>query len=332
MIQSKIDDTKEIAMENWIKEILQTETRILPFDRFNHLPFYLQTKYDFSYLELDGKKNLLLVSKNDHFSIQAILKEIILCKNIIDIPVIYSCTKLSSYQRNLLLRNHIPFIVKGNAVSLPFLGMYLSEKANSIYKKAISSFSPITQLVYLYLFYSSYFEVPFKQLSHEMKISKMSVSRAIEELVTLKIVEVESIGKSKKIIVTHSRKAFLKSALPFLQNPVLKVVYAPSLPLNEHFPAAGTKALSDWTMLEENRSIVALYLSRYQSLRKTFEFYADDTGVNVEIEIWKYNPILLSRDGKVDKISLYLSLKDNQDERVRNELNTLWETENGKWD
>jgi len=41
------------------------------------------------------------------------------------------------------------------------------------------------------------------------------------------------------------------------------------------------------------------------------------------IEIWKYDPKLLSHTGTVDKLSLYLSLKDNDDERVQIELDNL---------
>jgi hypothetical protein len=40
----------------------------------------------------------------------------------------------------------------------------------------------------------------------------------------------------------------------------------------------------------------------------------------VEVEVWKYNPALLSESGVVDRLSLYLLLKDYDDERVQIEL------------
>ena len=314
-------------MENWIKEILQIETRIIPFDRIDEIAFHLLKKYDISYLELDGRMNLLLVSRNENFSIKSILQEINQCNAIIAIPVIYSYTKISLYQRKLLLRNHVPFIVKGNAIYLPFLGMFLSEKTTSNAKRAKQILSPIAQLLFLYLFYSSFSVVSFKQLAYEMKINKMSVSRAINELTTLKIVEVESVGRAKMILIQSSRKMLLESALSFLQNPVLKVVYATSVPLNESFNLAGTKALSEYSMLNENKNIIALSTPIYRSLKKEYEFMTEDSGENdiFEIEVWKYDPTLLARDGKVDLISMYLSLKDTKDERVRYELDKLWE-------
>jgi hypothetical protein len=45
-------------------------------------------------------------------------------------------------------------------------------------------------------------------------------------------------------------------------------------------------------------------------------------GNNV-IQIWRYSPSLLSGTNTVDKLSLYLSLKDADDERIQIELDNL---------
>lgn len=37
---------------------------------------------------------------------------------------------------------------------------------------------------------------------------------------------------------------------------------------------------------------------------------------DVIIELWKYDPVLLSRDGMVDPLSLVMSFDDNEDERM----------------
>ena len=41
------------------------------------------------------------------------------------------------------------------------------------------------------------------------------------------------------------------------------------------------------------------------------------------LEVWKYDPFLLSDDDYVDDISLVLSLRDDIDERVQKELDTI---------
>ena len=42
------------------------------------------------------------------------------------------------------------------------------------------------------------------------------------------------------------------------------------------------------------------------------------------MELWKYRPIF--KDGIVDKLSLFLALKDNPDPRVQSELSDMMET------
>lgn len=43
----------------------------------------------------------------------------------------------------------------------------------------------------------------------------------------------------------------------------------------------------------------------------------------MKIEIWSYSPDLLSESPVVDPLSLYLSLRNSEDERVQQQLETL---------
>ena len=56
---------------------------------------------------------------------------------------------------------------------------------------------------------------------------------------------------------------------------------------------------------------------------KTLAVATDKQFGENEIQVWKYNPKMLSTEGVVDKLSLYLSLKDNDDERIQIELERL---------
>lgn len=44
---------------------------------------------------------------------------------------------------------------------------------------------------------------------------------------------------------------------------------------------------------------------------------------NVEIQFWKYPPERFAEAGAVDRLSLFLSLRDDPDERVQGALETL---------
>jgi len=62
-----------------------------------------------------------------------------------------------------------------------------------------------------------------------------------------------------------------------------------------------------------------IYSNEVKNLAIETNKYAGD---NV-IEIWRYNPKRLSNDEYVDKLSLYLLLKNNSDELVQNELEQI---------
>ena len=60
----------------------------------------------------------------------------------------------------------------------------------------------------------------------------------------------------------------------------------------------------------------------YYAPSKTKDFFDKATypgapGV-IELELWRHHVPLM--DGKINPLALYLSLKDNKDERVQNEL------------
>lgn len=64
-------------------------------------------------------------------------------------------------------------------------------------------------------------------------------------------------------------------------------------------------------------------LDCYKERAETLAIVTDKQFGENEIQVWKYNPKMLSTEGVVDKLSLYLSLKDNEDERIQIELERL---------
>ena len=51
----------------------------------------------------------------------------------------------------------------------------------------------------------------------------------------------------------------------------------------------------------------------------------ENTDGCVQLELWKYSPEPFAKNGRVDKISLYCSLRRNADERVQGELEAMLE-------
>jgi len=91
---------------------------------------------------------------------------------------------------------------------------------------------------------------------------------------------------------------------------------------------AGESALSHHSMLAQtSRPTYAVSTREWKVLQlnnKITELDIHKPG-SVEIEIWKYYPVLFAREGVVDPLYLYLNLKNIKDERVEMALDTLLE-------
>ena len=91
-------------------------------------------------------------------------------------------------------------------------------------------------------------------------------------------------------------------------------------------PQAGLSALAHYSMLAEPGNVtIALSREDWKSLRQkdtVKKAMADEPGA-VTVEVWGYPPLLFASDGCVDRLSLYLSLRDLKDERVEAALNRM---------
>lgn len=72
---------------------------------------------------------------------------------------------------------------------------------------------------------------------------------------------------------------------------------------------AGRSALSFYSKSKQDDfHHVAISRQDYKRLK---EFSYDESYLPVHIQVWRYNPNTFARDGMVDRISLFLSMKDD---------------------
>jgi hypothetical protein len=106
-------------------------------------------------------------------------------------------------------------------------------------------------------------------------------------------------------------------------SPVRDTWYIDDRPQNEYTRVGGENALAYYSMLSEPRqhTIVigkdAFRISKPQlgKLDKKFGFN--------KLEVWYYDPTILSKGNEIDKLSLYLSLKEHEDERLQGALKKM---------
>jgi hypothetical protein len=163
-------------------------------------------------------------------------------------------------------------------------------------------------------------------VSQMLDYSTMTMTRAFNELEAAGLAEITRRGKERRLRFVATKRDVWAKVQPFLRSPVTK-----RLCIRQPYPApegiqAGMAALAHYSMLAPPAyPVIALYGQDWKSLplwhNKTPIPSQDPEAL--EIEVWSYAPSIFADHGVVDRLSLYLSLKDNEDERVQSALEEM---------
>jgi len=312
----------ESAFEQYVFEILGIATRLCSWDKERRLPPLLKDLYSVFTCRLLDRTCLVLAARSDADPTPAQVGKHISKVGEIepDVEVIYLPPALSSFNRKRLIALKIPFVVPGRQMYLPFLGLDLREYFKKRRAEKPVRFRPATQAVFWAALYApAGATVSPSQLAEELGYSQMSMSRAFDEIEATGLVEIRSKGRTRVFQVPKNREQLLNDALPYLSSPVRKKITVSGLLSRSGLVLAGETALSRYGMLSEPaQEVYAASARTWQNKEQTEEnvFVPAHEGDCIEIEIWKYPPELFARGEVVDPLSLYLSLRHLQDDRV----------------
>jgi DNA-binding MarR family transcriptional regulator len=181
---------------------------------------------------------------------------------------------------------------------------------------------PSSQLLFFHYLYKSEPELRAGEAAEVFGISAMQVTRAIRQLTALDLVKARKDGVRTIIYSNEHRRDLYGRARPYLLNPVRKKLYVEYGDLPKGLPMSGYSALSELTMLGSPS------MGAFAFFGKTDELNGTDTLVDnteqAEVEIWCYDPELLSKNrGVVDALSLVVSLQHDDDPRVEESIDEL---------
>jgi hypothetical protein len=317
-------------LRKYLEEAFGIEIFILPWKDQRKLPLFLVDAYSFFEISLLNNSCLLMISKNDvELTPNAIQKHWNQISKTRNDPCIYISDTISSYNRKRLIQHRIPFIIPNNQIYIPDFGFDLREhfKQQRIHKK---TFSPAAQTVIISTFFREKNErcLP-SALAATLGYSPMTMTRVFNELETAGIGELIKKGKEREWFFEGSKKDLWEQTNDMLRSPIRSREPMKFWPGGKmvHIPLAGISALAETTMINSPPlPIYAIGVEEYRqtNIRKGFQLSPIDEA-NFELEIWNYNPMLFSKDGKVDPFSLYLSLRETTDERIEIALEDLME-------
>ena len=317
----------------YVQEILGVPVSVESWLESRNLPQYMREEYEYSVIkfrvELFSSEYLLLLDMREREQPASRLgKHIERVQQLFDGDVVYVRRSVTSYNRKRLIKHRIPFIVPGNQLYLPMLGLDLREYMRQ-QKMKPESFSPATQVLLLCaLLHQCDGVMRPLEMAEKLGYSSMTMTRAFDQLVMAEIAEHSKEGKERHLRLSFNKRALWEEAQLYLTSPLKKRFFADPSKLPSGCLFAGESALSHYSMLAEPREpVIAIASGRWKAIERKLESeqgHLLDLGM-FEVEIWKYPPEKLSRGKMVDRLSLYLSLRDKDDERIQDALEDLLE-------
>ncbi len=245
--------------------------------------------------------------------------------SLLQLPIVFLLPACPAYERQRLIDKDVYFVVSEKYVHLPML--LANERVRKT--KQAKTLTPVAQYLLLYhLQIGSIEGMAARDIEDKIPYSYASI--------TLGLTCLEDLGLCKKVAEASKRKVihfYMKGmnlweqAQPFFVNPVEERIYCDGLLSDDSFPECGINALAHYTRLnpDPERTIM-------MSVKQLRNFKSSEALVrpnefdgNIIIEAWKYPPVTATgvKAEWVDKLSLAISLCEDEDPRVEGEVERL---------
>jgi len=292
------------------------------------LPSFLERTYKLYQAQIAGRQCIFIAARENVATPSDIAKHVGLVRSTVDAIVVFAAPSLSAHNRSRLLRHGVAFVVPGNQLYIPDLAMDLREHFRAPKLQDADGLSPAAQAVLFHHLLRPDEDASTPSLiAMRLHYSAMSIGRAFDDLVAIRLAETEKHGKERHIRFKAAGRQLLDAARDHLRSPVRAVKFVKGNLVGAPLKTAGESALAELTDLSRPR------MDAYAVAASDWKTVARDRGLvetdrhdaDYMVETWSYDPAGLSDIPTVDPLSLYAQFKDHSDERVASAAERLLE-------
>ncbi|HPW60350.1 MAG TPA: hypothetical protein PLK58_17015, partial [Candidatus Rifleibacterium sp.] len=320
--------------QSYLENTLGIGIKIYSEDKKNRYPLFMEEVYDLYRCSIEGYDFIVMIDKEAQARTPAtIRKHAAIVFNKTELETIYVCEAIKSFDRKRLIEQRVSFVIPENQMYLPILKIDLREHFRNLRSAKNNKLSPSTQVILLRAFYEKDMNCyTTRILSEKHNYSMMTLKRTFDELEGFGLAEVFQEGRERVLRFLYKGRELWDKSVQILRTPVKRRVFVSKTSIAKDWVKAGLYALAHHTMLAEpEEEIFAMNAEYFSELKKSGKI-AQRQRMNsdcVQIEIWQYQPELLSKNGIADPLSVYLSLYNTDDERVEIALDSI--LENFSW-
>ena len=221
-------------------------------------------------------------------------------------PCIIVLEDIPSYNIKRLIDQRVNFIIIGKQMFVPSLMLDL-RKMPAKNKDIKDPIPPLAQCMILYVLQIGYLTETINELTELFEVSYSTANRAVRWLQSKGFIFTGRVNNNIQFLFMGYE--LWDKALPYLISPIEKTIKVNTLPTNT--------LLSGKYIISDNNKTFAISKDVSKDI-------SEDINGQFTVDIWKYNPMILSKDKKhVDYLSLYLSLRDNTDKESSSIANKL---------
>lgn len=328
----KAADTRvaDTAIQQYLRDSLGFTAKIRPWPGAAKLPYFLQDAFETRELSLLGHQVLLVNHRRDRIEgLAEVRSQLNKLRALASLPVIYVTDALASYERKRLVEQQVPFLVPGNQLYLPDLGIDLREYFRQAQQAPAMALSPATQALLIAALLHKPWRAEWKpaEIVANLGYTPMTLSRAVRELTAAGIVTLERRGRERQLHTNRSPQEIWEQVKPMLRSPVKRISWVHPTPkwMPPKIRIAGMSALAQLSLLAEPPIPVhAVSAAQWKAaLKAGVEELMEPREDCCKWQLWNYSPELLANSRTVDPLSLTLSLQNETDERVQLALEEL---------
>ncbi len=311
-------------MKEFLEKSIGMEVDIKNVDYNGKLPMIYSSLYDFKIASMHNIEWLIAIPK-EKINLAQLRKNHRQIEKLLDMRCALYIKNTSTYSKNTMIADGIPFIVEDKEIYLPFLGILLNS-ASERTLKPVHRISFLTQKMIFTAIYGKWNGITVTKAAEQLGIAKMSASRCFDEMEFLDMPILGTKGKSRVINIPDDIKELWSSIEVYMRNPVLNIFY-----LNDNLKLpvlGGMSALAEYSMISDNQ------YPTYVVAKKDIKDLALKDGL---VDIKKDEPgciiqevgyvVSFGKGDAIDPLSLLLSLSDDEktDERIEISIREMLE-------
>jgi len=306
-------------VQKFIEETIGQTDIIQPVDKRIQAPQYLHALYDLHPAQIHKLPTILAFVKNGEIPKTIDLKAH--AKTLFQKTgdqVVFVFDNMNPKKSATYVKNRLAFISLGSEIYLPFvmLKIHAVDPSSGPQHERLELTAWPQIIVTRQLVHKDVNGRTGTELAELFNVTKMTISRAIQELEATPICKV-ILQAQKKFIKFESQEEIWRESYSLLRNPVH------TIELLSHFPEdlpqilAATSALAARTNLAKPTTEEVALDKRERKKFSTNAFNKSKQNDDAyQVQFWNWNPAYTEKNGVVDPVSLYLSLRNTTDERI----------------